>query len=370
VNTVSSLTIDDMPLTGLRGRGRPGAARRGAAVLAGAAGLALLAACSGGSSGTPSSTPSTTLPSSPAAGSPSPTPTPTPTIQRSVLSGRVGKPNGPVLVVKMDNTPLANPHAGIKAADVVYLEEVEGGLSRYAVVYSSTYPSSVGPVRSARISDIELLRQYGKVAFAYSGAQSKLVPVLHAAYLYDVSDDEGGRGYYRDSSRPAPYNLFGNPAQLLARAPKAAHAHDVGFRFSTSTPAGGVAAPSVSASFPSTTVSFTFDPNSHRWLAAMNGRRAMAAEGGQLGGTTVIIQYVTVTRSIYHDKLGHYTPMSTTVGTGKALVLRDGRAWNVTWSRPTASSPTHWLLGGKDFLLAPGQVWVLLINKTHPATIG
>src|SRR5439155_16741537 len=193
--------------------------------------------------------------------------------QRSLLSGRVGKVDGRVLVVKMDNTPLSEPHAGIKVADVVYLEEVEGGLSRYAVVFSTVYPRSAGPVRSARISDIELLRQYGKIAFAYSGAQTRMLPVLRRAYLFDVSDDTGGKGYYRDSGRMAPYNLFGEPAVLFERAPRAARAHDVGFRFSTVVPAGGVAAPSVSASYPSTRVGLTWDQASGRWLVAMNGRR-------------------------------------------------------------------------------------------------
>jgi hypothetical protein len=102
----------------------------------------------------------------------------------------------------------------------------------------------------------------------------------------------------------------------------------------------------------------------------MNHRKAMAAEGGQLGGTTVIIQYVTVTRSIYHDFLGHYTPLSRSVGSGSALFLRNGQYWRGTWSRPTASGGTTWRVGGQEFPLAAGQIWVLLIDKRTPATIG
>jgi Protein of unknown function (DUF3048) N-terminal domain/Protein of unknown function (DUF3048) C-terminal domain len=354
-----------MPETVVRGRGRRGAA---AGVLLTLAGALALAACTSGPA-TPSSAPVAVTTLSPTA-SASATASATPTVERSFLSGRVGAPNGPVLVVKMDNTPASEPHAGIKYADVVYLEQVEGGLSRYAVVFSSQIPKAVGPVRSARIADIELLRQYGKVAFAYSGAQSLMLPVLAAADLYNVSDDNGGAGYYRVSSRPSPENLFGIPRELFQRAPHAAHAVDIGFRFSDQVPTGGAPAAQVSASYPATRVTFTWDASSGRWLAAMNGRRAMAAEGGQLGGTTVIIQYVTLSRSIYRDVLGHYTPMSTTVGTGNALILRNGQAWHATWSRPNQTVGTHWLVGGRDFPLAPGQVWVLLINKTTPATIG
>ena len=92
---------------------------------------------------------------------------------RNSISGRIGS-DGPILVVKIDDTPAAHPQAGLEDADVVYIEQVEGGLTRLAAVFSSKIPDVIGPVRSARISDIELLEQFGRVAFAYSGAQSKL----------------------------------------------------------------------------------------------------------------------------------------------------------------------------------------------------
>lgn len=303
--------------------------------------------------------------------SPTPTPTPTPTPQaRSLLSGRAGEADGPVLVVKLDNTSHARPHAGLTDADVVYLEEVEYGITRYAAVFSTRLPKAVGPIRSARITDIDLLAQYGKVAFAYSGAQSRLRPVLAAASFYDVSGDRGPAGYWRQSGRPAPYDFFGDPKRLLARAPKAAVARDVGFRFSETVPAGGAPASTVTVRYPSTTVLLRWSPTERRWLVSTDGRAATAAEGGQLGGTTVIVQYVTVRPSTYGDRYGGVTPMSETVGQGSALVLRDGRAYQAAWTRSTKSRGTRYTVGGKDLPLAPGQVWVLLVRKERPATVG
>ena len=354
-----------MPETAVRGSGRyRRAARPGAlaAAVAVTAGLAL-AACS--------SVPSAPTPTvSAIATTETPTPTPTPTMQRSLLSGRPGAVDHAVLAVKLDNTPLSNPWSGLKAADVIYLEQVEGGLSRYMAIFSSQYPKTVGPVRSARISDLEILRQYGKVAFAYSGVQSRMLPVLAKADLIDVSDDHGGLGYQRDFSRSAPDNLFGSPLTLLKRAGHSAKAVNVGFTFDDAVPAGGTRVSRVTASYPATKVQFTWDAASGRWLAAMNHRKAMATEGGQLGGTTVIIQYTTVTRSIYHDFLGNYTPLSRSVGSGTALFLRNGQYWRGTWSRPSASAGTTWTVAGKPFPMAAGQIWVLLINKKTPATIG
>jgi hypothetical protein len=319
------------------------------------------------------STPEPSAPSSPVAASqtpaPTPTPSPTQTVQRSLLSGRVGATDGRVLVVKMDNTPRSEPHAGLEDADVVYLEEVEGGLSRYAAVFSSKMPKTVGPIRSARISDIELLRQYGKVAFAYSGVQEKMLPVLAAADLFDVSADKGGTGYRRDPGWRPPDNLFGDPQVLLKRAAGSVTATDVGFTFDDAVPAGGRAVKTVTTGFPATKVTFTWSGTDHRWLAAMNGRATRSTTGDQLGGTTVIIQYCTVTRSIYHDVNDNYTPLTRSVGSGTALVLRDGRAYTVQWSRASAADGTQWTMNGQPFPLAAGQVWVLLVNKTRPATV-
>jgi len=331
--------------------------------------VTMLAACTSSSVGTsPSSTESASTSSSP---SPSPSvSTPPPPPPGSALSGRIGAKNGPILVVKLDNTPRSEPHAGLMSADVIYLEEVEGGLSRYAAVFSTAYPKTVGPIRSARITDIELLKQYGHVAFAYSGAQPKMLPVLRAANVSNVSDDSGGLGYRRDSGWRPPDNLFADPKVLFSRAKNVAVARNIGFTFSTTVPTGGRPVAKVTTSFPAARITFTWSPSKHRWLVARDGSPSMATEGGQLGGSTVIIQYVTVTRSIYHDVLHNYTPMSTTVGTGKALMLRDGRAYTIDWSRPTATSGTRWTVGGQDIALAAGQVWVVLMNKTRPATLG
>ena len=96
--------------------------------------------------------------------------TPTPTV--SPLMG------GPVLAVKIDNTPSARPRIGLNKADIVYVEPVEGGLTRLLAVFSSRMPPEVGPVRSARESDVDLLANYGRVALAYSGGSAYTVRVL------------------------------------------------------------------------------------------------------------------------------------------------------------------------------------------------
>ena len=84
----------------------------------------------------------------------------------SVLSGREGV-DSRVLAVKIDDSNMAHPQIGVEDAEIVYIQQVEGGLTRLAAIFSTIIPQRIGPVRSARISDINILSQYGRVAFAY-----------------------------------------------------------------------------------------------------------------------------------------------------------------------------------------------------------
>ena len=107
---------------------------------------------------------------------------------RNIFTNLPGQ-NGEVLAVKFDDTIYAHPQEGVESADVVFVTQVEAGLTRLMGIYSSNYPELLGPIRSARISDIDILAQFGKVGFIYSGAQTKLRPVLAAANIENLSAD-------------------------------------------------------------------------------------------------------------------------------------------------------------------------------------
>jgi Protein of unknown function (DUF3048) N-terminal domain/Protein of unknown function (DUF3048) C-terminal domain len=327
--------------------------------------LALTAACADDSrDASPLASPLPTAPptaTARAAGGTAPPRTPA-TTGLSPLTGRPARASGPVLAVKIDNTRAAHPQAGLTAADVVYVEQVEGGLTRLLAVYSSQLPRLVGPVRSARVTDPELLRQYGPVALAYSGASAAFARQLRAAPLRLISNDDSGRGYRRLGSRRAPYNLFGSPPALLARAPRAAAARDVGFRFGPPPP-GGRRVASGAAAYPAARVSWAWVASSRRWVISMDGRPARAAEGGRIGAPTVVVQFVEMSQSPYHDRLGNVTPFMRTVGQGKAYVFRDGRVYDAAWSRPVPEAGTTFVQAdGQPMTFASGPVWVLLVK--------
>jgi hypothetical protein len=278
-----------------------------------------------------------------------------------LFSPFTGEPIGrlrPDLIFKIDNVAQARPPTGLTRADIVYLVPVEGGLSRIFAVFSSHVPPVVGPVRSSRAEDLQLLRQFGRPAFAFSGAQPHLLPVVTRAHIVDLYAGIVG-GYYRDNSRIAPYNLYAKTKQLLAEAKGASRARDIGFRFGRA-PAGGTATRSYSVSYPAASFTFRWSASQHRWLSWMDGKPALAAGGGQLGGRTVVIQSVVVGASHFRE-LGIKPPYAVTVGSGRAVVLRDGRAYHLHWSRPRADGGTSFTLpDGRPMRFARGQVWVVL----------
>ncbi|HSL57842.1 MAG TPA: DUF3048 domain-containing protein, partial [Acidimicrobiales bacterium] len=125
----------------------------------------------------------------------------------------------PALVLKIDNAPEARPQAGINQADVVYEELVEG-ISRLAAVFHSTDADPVGPVRSARQSDIDIVAGLNRPMFGFSGANTGVLrAVRNAGNTIDASWDALPDLYARDRSRRAPHNLFTNTSQIYGRAP-------------------------------------------------------------------------------------------------------------------------------------------------------
>jgi len=287
--------------------------------------------------------------------------TPSPTV-KPLLSPFTGEPVpslNRVLAVKIDNIVNARPQTGLTHADIVYVLPVEGGLSRFLAVFSSHYPPVIGPVRSAREDDLELLRQFGRPAFAYSGATATLLPYIQRTARIVNLYSGITRGYYRDNSRIAPYNLYAHTRQLLAQARGASKARDIGFRFGPPPP-GGTATRSASVSYPAASFRFTWSATKGRWLVSMDGVRARAADGGRLSPATVVIQHTTVRTSRFLE-YGKPPPYAESTGSGTALVLRDGKAWTTHWSRPQANAGTAFTTAsGQRMTFTPGQVWVVL----------
>ena len=292
---------------------------------------------------------------------------------KNFFTGLAGE-NKQILVVKIDDTNAAHPQIGVEFADVVYVEQVEGGLTRLAAIYTSKLPPLIGPIRSARISDIELLAQFGRVGFAYSGAQSKMRPVIAAANLENLSAERNPPSIYgKDPDRPGPVDMILKPDLLLERAnanPK--------IRIETATasvfpfgdaPKGETNTAVAKVKWPSAKYELRWDSTNEKWLIYFNEKPNMAANGEHLYADTAIIQIVSITPSIYGDKFGEITPFSKTTGSGKAVMLRDGFSYQISWQRNLETDVTTWMSeDGGVANFKPGRTWIFLTDKAPVLT--
>jgi hypothetical protein len=283
-----------------------------------------------------------------------------PSVSRpSPLTGLAAPSGRPVLAVKIDNVGPARPQTGLTSADVIYVEQVEGGLSRILAVFSSRLPARVGPVRSARESDLELLAQYGPAGLAFSGANPGVLAAVRGSHLVDLSPHRASSAYSRRGPHTAPHNLYADPAALLRGVKGVAVARDIGFRFG---PATGGGTPTIRkvVRYAAASTTFTWSRTRRRWEVSLDGRAATTTDGGRLEAATVVVQYARITSSTYHDVLGNPTPYTHTVGSGDALVLGGGVAFKARWSRPSpAVGTTFTTMDGAPLTFAPGQVWIV-----------
>lgn len=271
------------------------------------------------------------------------------------------EPSAPVLAVKIDNVWQARPQTGLCGADIVYVEPVEGGLTRLLALYQGERPGVVGPVRSARRTDIGLLAQYGTPVFAYSGAAPELLPALGAADLVNASPHETPGAYYRDDDRAAPHNLYLHPASLPATAkPPKSPPLEFG-----PAPSSGVTADRHQVGFRAADYAFSWSAESGRWAVAMSGWPLTSTECGPLSAATVVEQRVRITADeAIEDSAGTRSPVVLSVGGGSATVLRDSRRFAAMWSRPDAASHTRFHTdAGEPLPLSTYPVWILLVPQ-------
>jgi hypothetical protein len=307
-------------------------------------------------------------------------PTPTPTVSSTTTPPPVkhapkavnpftgGKPsaNG-VVAVKIDDTGNGRPQANIDQADIVYIEEVEGGLTRLLAVYDTKLPN-VEAVRSTRAADPEILAQYGPIAYVASGGAHNPLQLLDGSPLKSSINDRGGPGFSRDGGRHAPYNLTANLA-TIAKAMKSPRAKSVGFTWSASTTGLG-ATPirtTVQTVVGGTPVQFTYNGKTKRYDRIIGGVVQHTAAGKTISTPNVIVQFCRVTPYPQDtDVNGNPNMYTHTIGKGKVVVFRKGHKVTGTWSRPNAKSGTSFTSGGKPIALTPGGTWVVLVATNAP----
>lgn len=268
----------------------------------------------------------------------------------------------PALVVKVDNHVKARPQTGLQDADVVFDLRAEG-VTRFMAVFHSNLPSAVGPVRSSRTSDFDLLQGLDHPLYASSGGNNYVMNGLASLPIYELTNHSRSE-YYRDSSRPAPHNLFVDPGVLytvVANAWSGDGNPDPWFEYrlpGDDLPASAeVADGLIAVDFTNTpTVTFEWDGGVGGWLRSQDGQAHNTSDGRRLAPENVVI-LVTTYRTSAADA---GSPEVRSTGSGAAVVLTDGHVVTGTWSRPTSADVPELIdAEGNMITLTPGRTWVL-----------
>ena len=272
----------------------------------------------------------------------------------------------PAISVKIENTEQARPQTNLEFADVVFEENVEYGISRLIAVYQSDYPKEVGPIRSMRPMDKNIIGQFGG-PLVFSGAQRRFINAAAASGTNLIAQDVGSYGFFRTSDKAPPHNLHGYLADFKKQSKGAvAPATQWAFAYPETMASASLNGKEMSK------VDIKFSPYSHPhwdWDAKTSlykryeGSAAhKTAAGTQLTATNIVLIYVTV-RETGATSVGMSVPETLVNGKkGKGFVFTGGKYIPITWSKASQFKPFIVLDSNKDAVaLAPGQTWWELV---------
>jgi hypothetical protein len=243
----------------------------------------------------------------------------------------------PILAAKIDNFRLARPQWALDEADAIIEVNVEG-VTRFIALFHSQLPAELGPVRSARTGDLDLLTAMNRPVFAYSGANPGVTAWVGSAASSGVLIDftaMSGPCYRRDPDRPGPHNLLIDPACAVDAATTAGPARPLWTTdpaWTAPAEAAVVADTMFSVRMDGVDVGWTWDAATGTYLRTQDGAPHVAVSGQQIAANSVVEISALHARSPVDER----SPHPITVGKGDAVVHRDGLAITGTWSRPTA----------------------------------
>ena len=276
--------------------------------------------------------------------------------------------NRPAVAIKVENSREARPQTGLEYADVVWEEIVEGGITRYIAVYHSQIPEAVGPIRSVRPMDSNIIAPLGGL-MVFSGGQPPFVQSVRDVGLQAISEDGNGLGFYRTKDRKAPHNVFGTPATFLEQA-DATHQDSPQGEFLFAADAAQATAAVSGAPTSSIDVvmsgssrpTWAWDAASETFLRSEGTTPAVSSTGAQLAAKNVVVLKVSLFNTQYSDPAGNPVPETQVVGTGEAVVATGGKSIAATWTKIDAAAPFSLTAAdGTLITLAPGNTWVELV---------
>jgi hypothetical protein len=335
------------------------------------AALALVAAACGGggdesADSTAASTSTTTSTTVKASTTTSSTSTTTTTVPETIRQPLTGAPLAsaeeiiarPALVAKIDNNPLAVPNqSGLAVADIVFEEVVEGRTTRFAAVFHSQSSDPIGPIRSGRTQDIDLVSSFNSPLFVWSGGNRGVTRLINESFLVNMGPNNAS-GYYRGPGR-APNNLYTSTDDIWAQTPpdhpgpppQQFQYLDEGEAVEATATAG------VDVRIGSENIAWTWNPDEMRFDRSQRGRPHDDSLLGRIRSTNVVVMGVEYRPSAVDRR----SPEAQTTGEGPVWIFTDGQVREGIWKRELNVFPIEFFdAAGDPIELAPGNTWIEL----------
>jgi hypothetical protein len=267
------------------------------------------------------------------------------------------------LVVKIDNNDASarRNHSGLAVADIVFEEIVEGD-TRFAAVFHTQGSEPVGPIRSGREQDVEMLSSLNEPLFAWSGGNAGVTRLIADSFLTDLNVQRGGQGYYRGPGS-APHDLYNTTEALWAQTPED-HPGPPARQFSYVAPDEEFAGEPVDAfdlSLDGKRVRWEWDADADGFARFQSGSRHVDVVNGDIFATNVIVMVVDYVPSSIDSR----SPDAQTLGSGPVYVFSNGQVVTGRWERNLAVGPIRLVdADGEPIALTPGNTWIELAENT------
>jgi hypothetical protein len=273
--------------------------------------------------------------------------------------------NRSALTIKIDNTPEAHPQFGVSEADVVYEEIVEGGITRLAAIFYSHLPAIVGPVRSVRRTDREIVFPIGGI-FAFSGGAEYAVKSIETAPVKLYDQFNAGDTMYRDPTRPPPHNLLANAILLMKKDGLPRPPPPLFTYLSGSKKFEGPPVRAFTVGFESGyAATYTWDSVTKSWDRSIFGAPDVTVEGVRESPKNVIVMTVN-----YVGGVGVIDSYAQMIESGPVEVFSGGTLERGTWSRQNLRQATVYKSSsGNVIKLKPGQTWIELLDVSDHVSV-
>lgn len=288
------------------------------------------------------------------------------------------------IAIKISNAPASytRPQSGLSDADLVFEHVTEGPITRFtAIIYGQT-PPNIGPIRSARLIDVELPVMYD-AALAYSGSSIGVSRKLFASEFASRILRSNEPGYYRTGEdKPIEHTLYGRPElfwqSLTERGLNVAPVFTTQMAFASEPPAGGQPASEATINYRDwTIVNWRYDPETNRYFRSADGVEAIDANNGEpISAANVILLLAPHQQDFniceYQTDSGcqAFATESQIWGQGRAIILRDGQQFAATWKREARPDMfTFYDDAGNVVPLQVGNSWFQIIPLHYPDSI-